>query len=53
MLSRYQELLKQEFTRELQVRTGWGRNDVISAFERASTKATMLLFDETIGKGNN
>lgn len=46
MNKRYQELLREEFEKEMQAKTGWGRNDVMAAFDRASTRAAFRLLDE-------
>ena len=46
MNRRYQELLREEFEKEMSAKTGWGRNDIMAAFDRASAKAALRLLDE-------
>ncbi len=46
MNKRYQELFREEFEAEMQAKTGWGRNDILAAFDRASSRAAMRLLDE-------
>jgi hypothetical protein len=46
MNKRYQELFREEFEKEMSAKTGWGRNDVMSAFDRASSRAAFRLLDE-------
>lgn len=43
---KYQQLVREEFVKELSTKTGWGRNDILSAFDRASSKASLTLLDE-------
>lgn len=33
------QALREEFVAQLRVKTGWGRNEVMQAFERALTEA--------------
>lgn len=46
MNKQYQEFLREEFSKEMSTKTGWGRNDIMSAFDRASVRAAMRLMDE-------
>lgn len=46
MNKRYQELLREEFEKEMAKKTGWGRNDIMAAFDRASAAAALRLLDE-------
>ena len=47
---RYQELFREEFEKEMSAKTGWGINDVMAAFDRASSRAALRMIDE---KGAN
>ena len=46
MNEKYQELLRKEFEKELSAKTNWGRNEVLAAFDRASSKAALRLLDQ-------
>ena len=39
------ETLRKEFTKELSVQTNWGRNQILSAFERSLSNATGKVLD--------
>lgn len=41
----YIKAIREEFLKELEAKTGWGRNEVISAFDRAATVAGARLLD--------
>lgn len=38
---KYLELLRGEFEKQLQAKTGWGRNEIMQAFDRASAIAAL------------
>ena len=46
MNKRYHELLREEFEKEMAAKTGWGRNDIMAAFDRAAAKAALRILDE-------
>jgi hypothetical protein len=46
MNQRYQELYREEFEKLMQRKTGWGRVEIMSAFDRASAIAALRLLDE-------
>ena len=46
MNKRYQELMREEFEIQMRSKTGWGRIEVMAAFDRASNRAAMRLLDE-------
>jgi hypothetical protein len=46
MNKKYQEFFREEFELEMSAKTGWGRNDVMAAFDRASSRAAFRLLDE-------
>ena len=39
-------IVREEFTKQLQAKTGWGRLEVIACFDRAVFMATTLMLDE-------
>lgn len=39
------ELITQKFKARLQVKTGWGRNDVIAEYEAAVNEALLEMID--------
>lgn len=43
---KYYEVVREEFEKELATKTGWGRNEILSAFDRAIAKAAMTFLDE-------
>ncbi len=38
--------LRREFVQRLQAKTGWGRNEVLNAFDEAVGSAALALLDE-------
>lgn len=46
MNKRFVELFREEFQLEMDAKTGWGRNDIMAAYDRASAKAALRLLDE-------
>lgn len=46
MNKKYYELIREEFEKELAAKTGWGRNEIMAAFDRATSKAAMRFIDE-------
>lgn len=46
MNRRFQKLFREEFKNLLSTKTGWGKNEVLSAFDRASANAALQMLDE-------
>ena len=39
-------LIREEFIKELSSKTGWGRNEIIQAYDLACSRATVKFIDE-------
>jgi hypothetical protein len=46
MNQRFVQILREKFEQGLQAKTGWGKNEVLSLFERCLTDAMSQLYDE-------
>lgn len=40
------QYIREELTKELQAKTGWGRNEIMAAYDRAIGNAIMRLLDD-------
>lgn len=45
-MDRLIELLRQQFEEQLQAKTGWGRNEVLTCFDKACIRAMVLYARE-------
>lgn len=43
---KYFKLLREEFEKELAAKTGWGRNEIMAAYDRAAAKAALRMVEE-------
>ena len=44
------DLIRIKFHEKLQLRTGWGRNDVMVAYDQAVSEATLEMLDKALAK---
>lgn len=46
MMDRFLDLLREEFEKTIETKTGWGKNEVMVAFDRASIAALIKYAKE-------
>lgn len=42
------DLIRAKFNAKLQTKTGWGRNDVMVAYDQAVSEATLEMLDKAL-----
>jgi hypothetical protein len=46
----FRSILREEFLRRMQVKTGWGRNEIMQQYDQAVSDAIVRLMQKSITK---